>query len=65
MSNSTYTFGTSSTLTLNAFQNSEHSFGNWNTNLNDTGSSFTNGYSADEVYKVVRITSITLYAQWI
>ena len=58
MTPETETLNVSATLTTNAFTRNGYTFSGWNTNLNGSGSSFTDG-------ELVRFTaSATFYAQW-
>ena len=62
-SNSTHKFDTSKALTTNGYSKTGHTFANWNTKADGTGTSYKNGET------VLNLTStaseiITLYAQW-
>ncbi|MFI3327069.1 MAG: InlB B-repeat-containing protein, partial [Clostridia bacterium] len=60
-SSMTMTYDVSKSLTTNGFTKTGYTFTGWNTNVNGTGTSYTN---AQYVKNLTTGTSIILYAQW-
>ena len=58
MANTSLTAGTAFSLRGNAFQRDGFSFKNWNTNLNGSGTTYTNSQS------ITLYSDLTLYPQW-
>ena len=63
MSNQSFTYGQSQSLTANAFTRTDYAFKNWNTKSDGTGTSYTDQQSVSNLTAENGAT-VTLYAQW-
>lgn len=64
MANQTINYGTSATLTNNAFSRTGYTFKGWNTSANGRGTSYSNKASYRAPASADSGTITTLYAQW-
>ncbi len=63
MSNQSFTYGTSATLSANKFTRTNYEFVGWNTNANGSGTSYTNGQNVSNLSSTQGAV-VKLYAQW-
>ena len=63
MSNQSFTYGQSQSLTANAFTRTNYAFKNWNTKADGSGTAYTDKQSVSNLTATNGAT-VTLYAQW-
>ena len=63
MSNQSFTYGQSQSLTANAFTRTNYAFKNWNTKADGSGANYTDKQSVSNL-TTTNGETITLYAQW-
>ena len=64
MSNQSFTYGQSQSLTANAFTRTNYAFKNWNTKADGSGTAYTDKQSVSNL-TTTNAETVTLYAQWI
>ena len=63
MSNQSFTYGQSQSLTANAFTRTNYAFKNWNTKADGSGTAYTDKQSVSNL-TTTNGETVTLYAQW-
>ena len=63
MSNQSFTYGQSQSLTANAFTRTDYAFKNWNTKADGSGTNYTDKQSVSNL-TATNGETVTLYAQW-